>query len=146
MPTDLSSLFSDDRKVKFDTLKVLHKESGEVRLIKSTRFNPQFHSMNIPSGAPEKLDFNHPSGPIELKVEPSAAPIEVPSEKKVSTDVSDTPVEISPDLGVSMPSYLDTNPLPITVEAFPCSKGCGKMCASNTGRAAHERACKFITQ
>lgn len=131
MTMDLEQLF-EPKKVKFESLKVYNKLTKEVVLIKSTRFNPAIHSMNIPSGAHENLDFNHPTGTIDLSTKAPEAPISVPDVKVDTSTDSTPPTHIIEDDGVE------------ATNEFVCSKGCGKVCADNRGRAAHERACKFI--
>lgn len=131
MTMDLSQLFDDKPKTaKFDILKVYHKESGEVRLIKSTRFDSRYHSMNIPRNAVEKLDFNHPAGTIDLSTKAPEAPDIAPDVKVDTTTDSPIPTPIIKDNEVG------------ATNEFVCSKGCGKVCTSNAGKASHERACK----
>lgn len=157
MTMDLGQLFDDKPKApKFDILKVYHKESGEVRLIKSTRFDSRYHSMNIPRNAVEKLDFNHPNKAIELSLDDLKAPSDVPVEKVDTSTVSDirtpeigfndgTPIALAgqSDEQDSKMAEIAKEVDEMVLSSFICSKGCGKVCTSNAGRAAHERACKY---
>ena len=141
MTMDLEQLF-EPKKVKFEALKVFNKLTKEVVLIKSTRFNPAIHSMNIPSWARENIDFNHPTGTIDLSTKAPEAPISVPSTKVDAT--TDSPILTPIIKDNEAPSMVDGASEEDVPTQLICSKGCGKVCADNRGRAAHERACKFI--
>ena len=143
MTMDLEQLF-EPKKVKFEALKVYNKLTKEVILIKSTRFNPAIHSMNIPSGAHENLDFNHPTGTIDLSTKAPEEPISVPDVKVDTGTVSEVETPVDDSLLAKIDTAIAMKEAGIPGASFFCSKGCGKLCTSKAGKASHERACKFV--
>lgn len=141
---DLGNLFDKPKKKNWDAIKVFHKESGEIRLIKSSRFDPRFHSMNIPGNAKENLDLNHPNPAIVLTQE-DVRPVQeesVPSTAAFKEAIK--VLESNHDVAYPVMA-VDADGLALKKSSeeptqFPCSK-CAKLCASNAGRVAHERKC-----